>query len=64
MVGKEREALVTTDEDEDGRTQALTPALVREVAEKVYTLWIQDLRIERERLGLRRHQPLQGQGRK
>lgn len=33
--------------------QLLTPALVREVAAKVYTLWLADLRIERERLGSR-----------
>ncbi|MCB0125750.1 MAG: hypothetical protein KDE58_26025 [Caldilineaceae bacterium] len=28
----------------------LTPALIREVTEKVYELWLRDLRIERERL--------------
>jgi len=29
----------------------LTPALVRQVAEKVYALWLRDLQLERERLG-------------
>lgn len=33
---------------------ALTPELVREVAEKVYTLWLFDLKIERERWRNRR----------
>ncbi|MEZ4868512.1 MAG: hypothetical protein R3C14_44695 [Caldilineaceae bacterium] len=32
-------------------TQGITPALVREITEKVYALWLQDLRLERERLG-------------
>ena len=39
---------------------ALTPALVREVAEKVSALWLQDVRIERERLGMQRTRPNPG----
>jgi hypothetical protein len=41
-----------TVEQADQPEQAVTPALVRVVAEKVYTLWLNDLRLERERLGV------------
>ncbi len=30
----------------------ITPALVQEIADKVYALWLADLKIERERLRL------------
>lgn len=39
----------------------LTPALLREVAQKVYALWLHDMQIERERLGIRSNdQPARG----
>lgn len=38
----------------------LTPALIREVTQKVYALWLHDLQIERERLGLRGNTQLTG----
>ena len=41
-----------TVEQVDQPEQAVTPALVRAVAEKVYALWLNDLRLERERLGV------------
>ena len=36
-------------ENGQGSTAALTPELVREVAEKVYALMLRDLKIDRER---------------
>lgn len=35
-------------------TSALSPELVREIADKVYRLWLAELRIENERLGAQR----------
>lgn len=31
--------------------QQLTPEIIRQIVEKVYALWLRDLRLERERLG-------------
>lgn len=39
----------------------ITPALVQEITDKVYALWLADLKIERERLRLTGHRPF-GQG--
>ena len=37
-----------------GQTETpITPKLVRQVVEKVYALWLRDVQLERERLGLR-----------
>ncbi len=33
-------------------TTEITPALVQEIADKVYALWLADLKVERERLRL------------
>lgn len=55
MIAEQRETLPVTDTQSaqaEDRSAALTPALVREVAEKVYALWLYDLRREQERLGL------------
>jgi len=41
----------------EGAEQAaltITPALIREITDKVYALWLRDLRLERERLGVHR----------
>lgn len=40
----------------------LSPALVREVAQKVYALFLRDLRLERERLGAHSRARTYGQG--
>lgn len=49
--------MLTENDEPRGQSDPLvTPALVREVAEKVYALWLRDLRIERERLGVHRNQ--------
>lgn len=34
--------------------QQITPELVRRIAEKVYALWLRDLRLEQERRGGKR----------
>ncbi len=36
----------------DARETKITPEMVRVVADKVYALWLRDLQIEHERLGV------------
>jgi len=39
--------------EDDVLPSRVTPALVREITAKVYRPWLKDLKIERERLGIR-----------
>ena len=50
--------------DAEQTQQGLTPALVRAITEKVYALWLNDLRIERERLGAHSNQHAGWDGRR
>jgi hypothetical protein len=39
----------TNDADRSAGSNPITPELVRQVADKVYALWLKELQIERER---------------
>ncbi len=59
-MGEAMETVIDAGEGEADGGATLTPALVREVAEKVYALWVQDLRVEQERLGRQGNQHKRG----